>query len=287
MSKLMTLNEAVRFINDGDTVAIGGMLLQQVPMALIRGIVRKGVKNLNLKATAQGIGADLLIGADCVKSIEFAFISFELYGFAHNFKRAAEEGRIELKEAACYALISGFRAGAWGLPFLPIRGLFGTDILKVREEFKVIEDPFDGEKLVLIPAIKPNVAIIHAHRADLLGNAQIEGSSWDDLIAKASEKVIVTTEEIVSTEEIKRNPEKTKIPHFLVNAVVKVSYGAHPTGCQSLYDHDEEHIKKYIEASKDSTKFQEYLNEFVFHPKTHEEYLELIGGIEKISKLRW
>lgn len=278
---MLSLGEAASLVRDGDTVAIGGALFQQVPMALIREAARRPVRNINLIAIAHGIGADLLIAGGCVRSIEFSFISFELYGLAPRFRSAAERREIRLKEGACYVLLSGLRAGAWGLPFLPLRGLFGTDILKVRSEFKVFDSPIGAEKLVAVPAIKPDIALIHGHRADKYGNVQIEGSTWDDLIAEASDKVVVTVEEIVTTEVIRKSPEKTKLPGFLVDAVVEAPKGAHPTGVPFLYGFDEAHILEYLRLAKTLSGAREYLEKYVTNLRTHEEYLETVGLLVK------
>jgi glutaconate CoA-transferase subunit A len=157
---------------------------------------------------------------------------------------------------------------------MPLKGLFGSDLEKLRTEYRTFR--WDGEEVLLVPAIKPDVCLVHAHRADPEGNIQTRGSSWDDTLAEAADRVIVTVEEIVPTEEIRRTPELTKIPSFVTTAVVEVPYGAHPTGCPFLYDFDEAHIKDYLELAKKGD-FQVYLDEYVYGPQTHEEYLRRVG----------
>lgn len=276
MNKVLpNLNEAAALVNDGDTITISGAFFEQVPMALIRAIIRRGVKDLNIVVAAHGIAVDILIGAGCVKSVMGAYIGFEGYGLAPNFRRAVEEGKLELRESACFAIASALKAAALGVPFMPLKGLFGSDLEKLRTEYRTYR--WDGEEVLLVPAIKPDVCIVHAHRADPEGNIQTKGSSWDDTLAEAAERVIVTVEEIVPTEVIREHPELTKIPSFVTTAVVEVPYGAHPTGCPFVYDFDEAHIKHYLEMAKTAEGFQQYLEEFVYGPRTHEEYLQKVG----------
>lgn len=285
MNKVLgSLQEAARLVKDGDTVAISGTFFEQVPMALLRAIIRRGTKDLKLVVTAHGIAVDILVGAGCVRQVTGAYIGFEGYGLAPNFRRGVEEGWLELRESACYAIASGLRAAALGLPFLPLRGLSGSDILKHRSEYRTFH--WDGDEVLLVPALKPDVALIHAHRSDPQGNVQLEGSSWDDVIAEAADRVIVTVEEMVSQDEVRRTPERTIIPGFLTTAVVEVPYGAHPTGCSLRYDFDEEHIQYYLKAGKTPQTFQEYLDRYVYGPDSHEEYLELVGGVKTLFKLR-
>jgi acyl CoA:acetate/3-ketoacid CoA transferase alpha subunit len=284
MNKVTNLSDAAALVRDGDVLAIGGAFFENVPMALIREIIRQEKKDLTIIITAHGIAVDILVGAGCVREVLGAYVGFEGYGLAPNFRRAVEEGTITFKESACYATASGLRATAWGLPFMPLKGLIGSDLLDRHPEYKRFS--WDGEEVVLVPALKPTVALIHANRSDSEGNVQTEGASWDDVIAEAADRVIVTVEQIVPDDVIRRQPHKTEFPGFLTTAVVEVPYGAHPAGCPGAYDFDEPHIQEYLKAGKTADGFRTYLEEYVYKVSDHEQYLEAAGGIETVFSLR-
>lgn len=259
----MSLEEAIGLVKDGDLLTTGGVSFHRVPMELVREIIRQGRKNLRLVDREPAMGFDLLIGAGVVKSVRFAMLGFELLGFALNFRKAAETGKLELIEDTCGAVLNGFRAGAIGIPFIPIRGVFGTDLLSIGVQdgnYRIIKDPFGGEDIVAVKAIEPDVALIHAQRADIYGNVQIWGGRFEDVWkARAAKKVIVSAEEIVDGEMIRLEPNKTTLPYPYVEAVVHLPNGAYPTSCYGLYDADYQHIRGYVEAIR-SDKFQEYLD---------------------------
>lgn len=230
--KLMSLKEAVeKFVSDGDKIAIGGIGRNRCPMELVREIIRQGKKNLHLIGREKGMDFDMLIGAGCANKVSFALVSLEEFGLAPNFRRAAQEGTIEIDEHACGTIINSIRASALGIPCIPVKGLIGSDVLRYSKTIKEFICPFTEEKMVLVKALNPDVAIIHAHKADEYGNVQILGSPWEDIfMAKAAKKVIVSVEEIIPHEEIKKNPLLTSIPYFYVSAVVHIPKGAilHP-----------------------------------------------------------
>ena len=265
--KLMSMEEAVGLVKHGDLVTTGGVSFHRVPMELIRETIRQGKKDLRIVDREPAIGFDLLIGAGAVKSVRFAMLGFELLGFALNFRKAAEERRVELIEDTCGAVLNGFRAAAMGIPSIPVRGIWGTDLLEVgiqNGNYKVIKDPFTGEDIIAVKAIEPDVALIHAQRADIYGNVQIWGGRFEDVWkAKAAKKVIVSVEEIVDHEMIKLEPYKTTLPYLYVDAVVHLPNGAYPTSCYGLYNTDYEHIRQYVQMIRDG-KFQEYLTNYVY-----------------------
>ncbi len=265
--KLISKEEAIGFVKDGDLLTTGGVSFHRVPMELIREIIRQGKKDLRLVDREPAIGFDLLIGAGVASSVRFAMLGFELFGFALNFRRAAEAGKIEIIEDTCGAVINGLRAAAMGIPFIPIRGIFGSDLLKIGIQggnYRVTKDPFTGEDIVVVKAIEPDIALIHAQRADIYGNVQIWGGRFEDVWkAKAAKKVIVSAEEIVDHEVIRLEPYKTTLPYPYVEAVVHLPTGAYPTSCYGVYDADYEHIENYAQAVKDN-KFQEYLESYVY-----------------------
>jgi len=264
--KLYSLEDAIaKFVSDGDVVAIGGIGRNRCPMEAVREVIRQGKKDLHIVGREKGMDFDMLIGAGCVRKVSFALVSLEEFGLAPNFRKFAQEGKIEIDEHACGSIINSIRASAMGIPSIPVRGLIGSDVFRYNENIKEFVCPFTGEKMVLVKAVNPDVAIIHAHRADEYGNIQIFGSYWEDiLMAKGAKKVIVTVEEIIEHEEIRKNPFNTAIPYFYVSAVVHAPRGAYPTSCDSYYNYDDEHIKEYAKLAKTEEGFNEYLKKYVF-----------------------
>jgi glutaconate CoA-transferase subunit A len=224
-------------------------------------------KDLVLVDREPAIDFDLLIGAGCVAKVRAGLLAFELLGFAPNFRKKSESREIITKEGACQPIIAGFRAAAMGIPSLTVRGMLGSDLLEISEILgsqQQVEDPFTGEKLIAVRAIEPDVAVIHAQEADEYGNSRIEGPLYEDVIkAKAAKTVIVTAEEIIPNVEFRKKPAATKIPHFLVDAVVRAPNGAYPCSCFNRYDVDYDHIRAYIAAVNDD-RFGEYLDEYVY-----------------------
>jgi len=277
--KVTDLKGALRLLRPGDKLALGGVGRNRAPMALVMEIIREGIGDLHLIGREKGMDFDLLIGAGLVRKVSAAYVGLEEFGFASNFRRAAERGEIEVEEHTCGTVISALRAGAMGLPFLPMKGVFGSDLMKIHDDFKEISCPFTGERLLAVQAIVPDVAVIHAQRADRYGNVQLKGSLFEDVIMiRAARRRIVTVEEIIPHEEIKARPEETTIPYFLVDAVVEVPRGAHPTSCYLYYGSDRDHMAEYAGMSRTPEGFREYLERYVLSVKDHEEYLRRVGG---------
>jgi glutaconate CoA-transferase subunit A len=181
-----------------------------------------------------------------------------------NFRKKVEKGELEFFEHTCGSVIAGFRAGAMGIPFIPIKGLYGSDLLKVREDFKEITCPITGEKLVAVPAINPDVAIIHAQESDEFGNIRLRGTQFEDaLMIKAAKTSIVTVEKIISNDEIRNNPELTTIPYFYVDAVVEAPNGAFPTSCYGYYESNREEVSKYAKSLKSEDTFKQYVENLI------------------------
>ena len=248
-SKLMNLEEAISKIKDGSSVAIGGVGQNKVPMAAVMEIIRQKKKNLHIIGREKGIDFELLIRNGCVKRVSAAYVGLEEFGLSKSFRKGVESGEVEFLEHTCGSIINALRAGAMGVPFIPIKGLFGSDLFKVREDFKEIICPFTGEKLVAIPAINPDVAIIHCHEADEYGNIRNYGSLFEDVfMAKAAKFTIVTVERIIPHEQIRKEPEKTTIPYFYVDALVECKQGARPTSLFGEYSVDREMMKKLIKG---------------------------------------
>jgi glutaconate CoA-transferase subunit A len=285
-NKVGKLNDITKIIKDGDKVAIGGSWLGSHPMAIIREIIRSKIKDLTAITVVGSIDIDLLIGAGCLKRLMFSFVSMEAFGLAPNFRRAIEKEGLPYDEITGLAVIIGLEAGGRNVPFLPYRGPFGSDLVKYRPEFyKNIKCPFTGEELIAAAAIVPDVAIIHAVRADKTGNIQMEGTTGTDIeMMRAAKKRIVSVEEVVPSEEIWKHPEKTKVPKFQVDMVIEAPLGAHPTSCAPHYVFDAWHIMKYMEYAASAETFKKYIEDFVMKPEW--EYLEAIGGMRQASILR-
>lgn len=268
MKKALTsLDEAAELIKDGDLLTFGGATFHRAPMEFIREMVRQEKKDLILVDREPAMDFDLLIGAGCVAKVRTGMLAFEIFGMAPNFRKMSEARKIITKEGACQPIIAGFRAAAMGLPSLPVKGMLGSDLLDISEIIGSqiqVEDPFTGEEMIAVRAIEPDVAVIHAQKADEYGNVRIEGPFYEDVIkAKAAKTVIVTSEELIPNSEIRRMPEATTLPHFIVDAVVDAPKGAYPCSCFNYYDADYDHIKDYLKYTAED-QFGEYLDKYVY-----------------------
>lgn len=286
VDKRMTEAEAVsRFIHDGDYIGTELYGTVRCPQSLVNEIVRQGVKDL--RVAGQGVyELDVLLAAGLVKALDITYIGLEVYGISNCLRREVESGRVDTCiEWSNAGIAWRFKAAAMGVPFIPVRSMLGTDTLKYSAA-KVVECPFTGVPICLLPALVLDVGIIHVHRADMYGNAQVDGiQGFCAELARASKTLIVSTEEIVPNEEIRRNPDRTLIPYYLVDAVIEAPYGSHPGEMCYVYERDEEHIKEWVEASKDPETTQTYLDKYIYGVKDHQEYLALIGE-ERLQYLK-
>lgn len=269
--------EAVKWIEDGMTIAIG----QPAPMAMVRAIIRRGLKNLTV--VDSGFSLDMLIAAGCVRKV----VSYYAGGGFGNpvtpsFRRAAERGEIEVWECEEGILCAGLQAAAQSLPFLPWRGGVGTSLPEVNRDLKVFNDPISGETLIAVPPIKPDVTILHAAIADAYGNVQhVGGPGWIDLFMyRACDRVIVQVEKIVSNEEVRADPWKTTIA--AADAIVRAPFGAHPFYSRGFYAQDNEHLKEYNGTSGDAAAgdrraLDAYFDNYCRGCADNIEYLERIG----------
>jgi glutaconate CoA-transferase subunit A len=276
-AKLMSLREAVRLVSDGAQVAISGGM-EMAPMALIREMIRAGLRDLRLVCVGSaGIGTDLLIGAGVLRSVEFSQISLGEYGSAPHFRRRFEQGAIEGLEHACPALIAAIQAGAAGIPFVPVRGLLDTEYMRLRSDFKTLVNPYDErERIAVVPAIRPDAAFFHAFMADTDGNVLAFPGQNNRLLAQAAKIAIVTAEEIVTPERLRRESGSgTFIPSVFVTAAVHAPFGAHPTACPGRYPVDAEHVREYVEASRSEQTFAVYLQRYAAASADEEAYRKL------------
>ncbi len=287
--KRMTVREAVeRFVHDGDYLAMGGFGHIRTPMALVYEIIRQRRRNLSVAGKTAVHDIDILIGAGCVSRVEVAYaFGHELRGLSPAGRRAVESGQCKVvAEISNGGYQWRFLAGMMGIPFIPARNMLGTETLE-RSACKVTRDPWSGKPVCLIPAAYPDVAIFHVPRADMYGNAQIDGILVEDFeLARAARRVLVTTEEIVDNERIRAEPWRTVIPFYAVDAVCEVPYGAHPCQMPYLYFFDEEHIGEWLRLSRTAEGTEEYFQRYVFDTGDFCHYLEQVGGVRKLSYLK-
>jgi glutaconate CoA-transferase subunit A len=279
--KIVSLEEAASFVRDGDAVGIGGSTMSRTPMALIWALIRARRKDLSCSRCIISSDGDLLFGSGISRHIVSSWFSQGiLWGVSKVMRHHTETGKAKFEEWSHMAVGMRFRAGAMGVPFMPIRSMLGSDVLKQRPEAKEFECPFTGEKLLLVPALNPDVALIHVQRCDAYGNAQIDGLQFMDIdLAMAANKVILTTERIVSNDQIRRAPDQTKIPFFAVDAVVEVPFGSAPHECYGAYEPMMKHMEYYVGlVNKDPVGgIKEYLDRYVYGPGSWTAFLDLIG----------
>ncbi|HDQ72532.1 MAG TPA: CoA transferase subunit A [Chloroflexi bacterium] len=286
LDKVMTEEEAVaRFVYDGCYIGTELYGTVRCPMTLVREVVRQGKQDL--RVAGQGVTElDLWLGAGLVKTLDITYIGLEVFGVSSALRRAVESGQVEkVVEWSNGGITWRFKAASMGVPFIPARAMLGTDTLKYSAA-KVVECPFTGVKVCLIPALILDVGLIHVHRADRYGNAQIEGiSGFAFEMSRACKRLIISAEEIVDSEVIRRAPDRTMIPYYLVDAVVHAPYGAHPGEMVYCYARDEEQLREWVSASRAEESTQVYLDKYVHNLADHQAYLDLVGR-ERLETLR-
>jgi glutaconate CoA-transferase, subunit A len=286
--KRVALDALVAHVKDGDLIAVGGGLSSREPMAVLRALIRAGRRNLQVVGSAHGIDIDLLCGAGAVAKTLESYVGFEQdFGMAPNYRRACESGAVDVADSCCYNVVQQLRAAAYGLPFLPVRSVRGTGFEPMHPEYLPMKCPFTGADLLLVPALQPDVAILHAQYGDAHGNLRIVGPPVADILsARASKKVIASVERIVSNDELQALGG-ANVPYFYVAAIAEVPFGAHPTACYPMYAYDRPHTAAYYAAaSAGAEAFRaDYLDPFVFGCRDHAEYLERIGGASTRARL--
>ena len=291
MSKLTTLAEAVASVTPGSHVALSGFATARSPMAFAHEVIRQGIKELTLSQCVACIATDILVGAGAANKVINGGGSRGRSGQHSCLVRAHEAGTLASEELSSLSMVFRYLAGALGLPFIPIRSLNGSDILKRLERISPpvvgrLTDPFSGEEWLVLKPLLPDVAVVQVPYADSEGNAWILGPIWDnEEQAKSSKRVIVITERLVSTEAIRRDPGRTVIPGFRVSHVVHLPFSAHPTSVFDLYDFDSKHIQLYAQQSKTPEGFNTYLDEYVYGVEDHWGYLSLVGGMAYLDDL--
>jgi glutaconate CoA-transferase, subunit A len=288
--KVMSLEEAAASVPDGASVGIGGSTLSRTPMALIWALIRAGRRDLRCARSITSSEGELLFASGASRHILTSWFSQGIvWGVSRIMRLYTESRRARFEEWSHMAMGLRFRAGAMGVPFLPMRSMLGSGVIAQLPDAKVIDCPFTGERLVLVPALNPDIALIHVQRCDAYGNAQIDGLPFMDLdLAMAANRVILTTERIVANDQIRRRPDRTKIPFFTVDAVVEVPFGAAPHECYGLYEPLFRHLDDYAAQLKQDPErgIKNYLDRYFYGPKSWTEYLDLLGLDELLDASR-
>ncbi len=286
--KVMTAAEAVaRFVKPGDYLVVGAFGAVRIPTALLHEIVRQGITGLKFGGHTATHDCQILSAGRAFDAVDVAYVvGLEARGLSKVSRRHFESGDVELIQWTNAALAWRLKAAAMGIPFIPARIMLGTETLE-HSAAKVARCPYTGLPVVLLPALYPDVALIHVHEADIYGNARIRGILVaDEDLARASKKVILSCERLIPHEEIRREPHLTNIPYYCVDAVVEVPYGSYPGNMPGEYYSDEEHLKLWLDKAKDPEEFDRFFREYVLETRDFNEYLEKCGGLERLQELR-
>jgi glutaconate CoA-transferase subunit A len=285
-SKVTTMRDAVAaLVRDGDTVVIEGFT-HLICFAAGHEIIRQRRRDLTLCRLTPDLIYDQMIAAGCARKLVFSWAGNPGAGSLHAFRRAVEgndAAALELEEYSHFGMVGRLSAGAAGLPFWPMRNYMGTDLPAANPRIATVECPYTGERLATVPALNPDVTIVHAQRADAQGNAQIWGLlGVQKEAAFASRRVIVVVEELVDESVIRADPNRTLIPGLAVDAVVVEPWGAHPSYAQGYYDRDNAFYVAWEKISRDPSALAAYLDEFVYGVRGRAEYVTRCGGLERL-----
>jgi glutaconate CoA-transferase subunit A len=297
--KVMSAKEAVsKFIDDGMTIAISSFF-HTIAYNITHEIIRQEKKHLTICAPSFNEHADQLIGAGCVDRIVSSYVWMEVFGSLSCFRRAMEKGiphKIEMEDYTNFTMVARFLAGSLGIPYVPVNSMKGSDMMNYsswmgENKVKMMKDPFgSGVEHALVPALKPDVGFVHAQRADEEGNVQMWGILGDSpYTLRASQKVIVSVEEIVSRDVIGRDPNRTVLPGYKVVAVVEEPFGSHPKNCQGYYNTDRDFIFKYIQESRTEEGWKKFMDEWVYGVSSRADYLKKYidtFGMKKFQSLK-
>lgn len=279
MTKLVPLSDAIAaYVNDGDIVYAAGFT-HLIPFAAGHEIIRQGKKELTLARATPDLIYDQMVAAGCARKVIFSYMGNPGVGSLRLVRSAIEQGKLEWEEYSHFGMITRLQAGASGLPFLPMNQTGATDLEKVNPNIKRIPDPFGGKDVIVVPALNPDVAIVHVQRADANGNAHLWGIIGEQKEAAfAARKVILTAEEIVDESVIRSDPNRTMIPGIVVSAVCHVPFACHPSYAQGYYDRDNEFYLAWDKVSENAEATKQYLEEWVYGVKDRNEYWEKLGA---------
>jgi Acyl CoA:acetate/3-ketoacid CoA transferase, alpha subunit len=302
----VSLSEAISQIQNGDMLTFSGFTIWRRPMAAIMELIRQGKKDLHLVMVNGGTHDDMLAGAGCVKIWESCWVGHELYGkIGGNFSRKVEAGEIICEDYSHVQVLYRLTAGAQGIPFMPTYAAMGSDILNPEydmlgkaglrdgsnpkipaQKYEMYKDNFYGNETVLVPAAQPDWCIAHVNMVGSEGTVRVLGQKYSDEEAmKAADRVIVITEQIVPEEFIRREPERNLLPPYLVDYIVELPWGAHPTGCFGAYEADGAFIKDFFNNTRTQEGFDAWAAEWIFGVRDHEEYLNKLG-VSRLETLR-
>ena len=286
MSKLTSLREAVaHLVHDGDLVYAAGFT-HLIPFAAAHEIIRQGREDLTLARATPDLIYDQMVAAGCARKLIFSYAGNPGIGSLRALRSAMEGGRLEWEEYSHFGMIARLTAGASGLPFLPMNPTGAADLARVNPSYRTVVDPYSGAEIVTVPALKPDVAIVHVQRADAEGNCHLWGILGEQKEAAfASHRVLITAEEIVDPEVIRSDPNRTLIPSLVVDAVCHVPYCAHPSYTQGYYDRDNAFYLAWDEISSDAQRMRAWLDEWVLAVPDRAAYWEKLGP-EVHSSLR-
>ncbi|MBN1687078.1 MAG: CoA transferase subunit A [Spirochaetales bacterium] len=291
--KIMSVKDAVtRFVNDGDYLASGGFGTNRISTAVMHEIVRQKKRNLMFAGHTTTHDFQILCagnrnGEKLLSRVDSAYIvGLEARGLSPQARRVMQSGEVEICEWSNYAMAVRLRAAVMGLPYLPTRCLLGTDTF-ARSAAKMVECPFTHTRLAAVPALYPDVSAIHVHESDRFGNCRIHGITIADFdLARASKRLIITTERIISNDEIRNRPDATTIPAYCVDAVCEVRYGSYPGNMPGEYFSDERHLKEWLTVERDEQAYDAFLQKYIHGVASFEQYVELCGGKKRIEELR-
>jgi glutaconate CoA-transferase subunit A len=266
-------------VHDGDTVALEGFT-HLISFAAAHEIIRQKRRSLTLCRLTPDLVADQLIAAGCIRRLVFSWAGNPGAGSLHAFRRAVATGTLELDEYSHFGLVARFAAGAAGLPFWPLRNYADTDLPRVNTNIRSVTCPFTNQQLAAVPALTPDVTIVHAQRADAQGNAQLWGVlGVQKEAAFAAKRVIVVVEEIVDETIVRADPNRTIIPGIIVSALVHEPWGAHPSYAQGYYDRDNAFYVEWENISRDAARLDQYLDEFVYGVRDRAEYVRKLPDV--------
>ena len=292
MDKTCSLKEAVKSIPNGSHVSLSGFAITRCNTAFAHELIRQNIRDLPISQCVGAFDTDILVGAKVVKRVIYGGGSLDRFGRLARVNKAIEEGSIIADEFSSLSVTFRYLAGGLGLPFIPIRSIYGSGLYhKLQEEgsedIATIEDPFTGETWLVLKPLPPDVTVVQVQAADEEGNAWLLGPRWDNVEqVKAGKRTILITEKIVSTEEIRKRAEQIVIPGLYVSHVVELPFSSHPSAVFGEYDYDAEHFRMYAKAALTEEGFEEYLQKYILGVKSHEEYLELIGGDERLALIK-
>ena len=288
-SKVLTMSEAVsRHVQDGCSVAIEGFTAF-ISFAAAHEMIRQGKRDLTLCRLTPDLVYDQMIAAGVCRHLVFSYMGNPGVGSLHCIRRAVEKGiprPVTIEEYSHFGMVGRYLAGASNLPFFPLRSYAGTDMPAANPDIRFVDSPYGDGPIAVVPPLKPDVAFIHAQRADANGNTQLWGlTGVQKEVAFASRRVVVVVEEIVSEEVIRRDPNRTLIPGLVVDAVVQEPFGAHPSYVQGYYDRDNAFYLEWDEVSRDPAGTQTWLQEWVYAVPDRAAYLQKLGQ-ERLDSLK-